>query len=215
MCKPETCINRCISFSLKLLCIACLGFLFSSPAKAQLPVNLKTFKARSITTNKAEIFWTTEYEKDNLYFDIERSVDGVHFISAGRVPGKNQNGVLTDYTFYDNNAIAGISYYRLKQVDVDDSSLYSQVERVGNSGNGTSVEIYPNPVPGGVFKISVAKKISGKIDLQIFNAAGNLQLQQQFSDCNSFLIDHHLRPGMYTVTISGKDITLTRKLLIQ
>ena len=215
MCKLYTCINSCILFSLKLFCIGSLCLLFNFSAKAQLPVNLKTFVARSVSVTQAEIFWTTEYEKNNLYFEIERSADGVNFIAAGKVPGKNQNGVLTDYTFYDNNAINGVSYYRLKQVDVNDSSIYSHVERVGNAVAVNAVYMYPNPAPGSSFKIDLAKKITGNIDLQIFDLNGRLQLQQQFTNSNSLLIYHRLRPGIYTLNIKSKELTVTKKLMIQ
>ena len=215
MCKPDTCINRCILFSLKLFSIGSLCLLFSFSAKAQLPVNLKTFVARSVSLTQAEIFWTTEYEKNNLYFEIERSADGVNFIAAGKVPGKNQNGVLTDYTFYDNNAINGVSYYRLKQVDVNDSSIYSHVERVGNSVAVNAVYMYPNPAPGSCFKIDLAKKIPGNIDVQVFDLSGRLQLQQRFCNSNSLLIYHYLKAGIYNVTINSKELTVTKKLLIQ
>jgi hypothetical protein len=189
--------------------------LFSFSAQAQLPVNLKTFKARSINLHKTEIFWTTEYEKNNLFFDIERSVDGVNYTSTGKVAGRNLNGTLTDYFFYDNNAIKGISYYRLKQVDVDGSFMYSHIEKVSNSGTVAFMNIYPNPVATGVIKIDLLMNVPDKIEVLIFDMTGRLLLQEPYSNGRNISIDYHLPAGKYLVNIHGKDVSETKSLLIR
>ena len=136
MCTLNLGIKKWVLTNLKLNFITCLVLLFSFATKAQLPgqlpVNLKIFKAKAENSNKVKVFWTTAYEKDNGYFDIQRSADGVIFTSIGRVPGVNHSGILTDYIFYDNNSLKGISFYRLKQVDVDGKFSYSPIERVRN-----------------------------------------------------------------------------------
>ncbi|MEP7237787.1 MAG: T9SS type A sorting domain-containing protein [Ferruginibacter sp.] len=212
-------IRQWVLTNLKLICITCVAVLFAFTAKAQLPgqlpVNLKAFRAMAETNNKVKVFWTTEYEKDNSYFDIERSADGVNFTATGRVPGQNQHGILLDYYFYDYNAMKGISYYRLKQVDIDGNFSYSPIERVGYSATGNSVDVYPNPAPGREFKISLLKNIPGNIDVVVFDLNGRLQLQQQFSNSNTLTVNHSLPAGTYMVKINGKDFKEIKKLLIQ
>ncbi|MEO6540676.1 MAG: hypothetical protein ABIN74_06795, partial [Ferruginibacter sp.] len=176
--------------NLKLIIIACLAVLFAfsagaqAPLPGQLPVNLKIFKARAEENNKVKVFWTTAYEKDNAYFDIERSSDGVNFTPVGRVPGKNSNGILTDYIFIDFQSMKGISFYRLKQVDEDTKYSYSPIERVRNSDTDVSVDIFPNPVQGAEFKIDLYTKIPGTIEVLVYDQSGRLQLKQQFSNDN-------------------------------
>lgn len=213
-------IQNWVLTNLKLIFITCLVFLFVFSAKAQtpagqLPVNLKTFKARAENNNKVKVFWTTAYEKDNGYFDIERSANGVNFTMVGRIPGVNHSGILTDYTFYDNNSLKGISFYRLKQVDVDGKFSYSPIERVRNSETDHSVDVYPNPSVGREFKINLLKNVPGSIDVTVFDLSGRLKLQQQFNDNNTITITHNLAAGTYHIKISGKEFTETRKLIIQ
>lgn len=207
-------VLTCLKFS----CITCLIILFAFSARAQspgqLPVNLKIFKAGIENKNTVKVFWTTSYEKDNGYFDIERSVDGANFFRIGRVAGVNRSGILTDYIFYDNSALKGISYYRLKQVDVDLKYTYSPIERVRNLDTDNSTVFYPNPATGSEFKIDLVKNIAGVIDVMVFDLSGRLQLQQQFSNTSTLSIRHHLPAGIYTVKIFAGDLAVTRKLVI-
>jgi len=200
-----------------LTCLLAVLFSFTVNAQlpGQLPVNLKAFKARAESNNKVKVFWTTEYEKDNGYFDIERSSDGVNFTSVGRIPGVNNNGILTDYYFYDNHSMKGISFYRLKQVDVDSKYSYSPIERVRNWETENSFDVYPNPATAGIFKINLLKPVSDKVDIQVFDQNGRLQLKQQIVNSNTVSIDHHLPAGVYSIKLNDKDFTETKKLVVQ
>jgi Secretion system C-terminal sorting domain len=183
--------------------------------QGQLPVNLKIFKARSENNTRVKVFWTTEYEKDNAYFDIERSVNGIHFSATGRVPGVNYYGILTDYFFYDVHPLNGISYYRLKQVDVDGAFNYSPIVKVSIADKDNSFDIFPNPAAGRHFRVDLLKAVPGTIDLAIFDASGKLRFRQQYSTGAAIIVVHWLTPGMYTVSISGKDFKAAKKLLLQ
>lgn len=212
-------IHQWVVTNLKFIFVNCLAILLVFTANAQLPgqlpVNIKAFKARVESGNKVAVFWITEYEKDNGYFDIERSDDGTNFKIVGRVAGVNTNGILTDYIFYDNNCLKGISFYRLKQVDVDTKFSYSPIERVKNSAANNLFVVYPNPATGNRFKFNILKNTGENIDVMIFDQCGKLQLKQRFINNNTNNISHHLPAGIYTVKINGKDFTETKKLVIQ
>ena len=220
MCKLDFNIQKRILTKLKLFFTLCFSILLTISVKAQippgqLPVNLKTFKAASVSSSKVKIFWTTEYEKNNAFFNIERSADGTNFLVVGKVAGVNHNAVLTDYIFYDKNPLTGLSFYRLKQVDIDSNFNYSPIARVKNTAaENTTVDVFPNPATGGFFKIDLFKITPGNIDVQVYDMGGRLQLQQQFNS-NTIIIPHPLPAGMYTVKITGKDYTETKRLLVQ
>ncbi|MBK7123960.1 MAG: T9SS type A sorting domain-containing protein [Chitinophagaceae bacterium] len=219
MCKLNLSLQKRVLTGLKLNFFTGIAILLAFSAKAQLPgqlpVNLKIFKASAVNSKQVKVFWTTEYEKDNGYFDIERSADGVNFSIVGRVPGINNNGHLTDYTFFDNQSMSGISFYRLKQVDIDGKFSFSPIERVRNAETGHSADIYPNPASGASFNINLLKNIPGTIDVLVYDHVGRLKLQQQFGNNNTITVNHHLSAGIYTVKITGKELSSTRQLVIQ
>ena len=117
---------------------------------APLPVTFLNFTGKKDgSTNK--LAWTTATEINNSGFDVERSADGVHYTSIGFVASKASNGNSTmdiSYTFNDTRAGNSKQYYRLRQVDLDNRSKYSQVVMI----SGTKISVlslsvmYPNPV---------------------------------------------------------------------
>jgi len=214
-------IHKWILSGLKLIFITGLFSLISLSSKSQLPgqlpVNLKTFKVKAENNTRVKIFWTSLYEKDNGYFEIQRSSDGVNFKTVARIAGVNLYGISTDYIFFDSLPLKGISFYRLKQLDIvyNDRFSYSPIEKVRCAEAEISFDIFPNPAPGTEFKISLLKNVPGNIDVMVFDQSGKLRLQQQFSNNNSVTVYHQLKAGLYNVKITCKEFTETRKIIIQ
>ncbi|HRD39902.1 MAG TPA: hypothetical protein PLC65_14830 [Bacteroidia bacterium] len=92
-----------------------------------LPVELGNFKCSSDKTG-TQLSWTTYSEKNNAYFSVERSQNGVDFEEIGQVEGAINSNQIMNYSFKDNLPKRGVNYYRLKQVDVnDDSKIHDMI----------------------------------------------------------------------------------------
>ncbi|WP_205501584.1 T9SS type A sorting domain-containing protein [Rufibacter psychrotolerans] len=112
-----------------------------------LPVTLLHFTAKA-QANGVVLNWATAAEKDNDYFQVERSLDGKNFSAIGQVKGNGTSNVRLDYRFLDATAPAGTLYYRLKQVDTDGKHEYSKTVAVQTKAGATpavTVRAYPNP----------------------------------------------------------------------
>ncbi|MCR9171575.1 MAG: T9SS type A sorting domain-containing protein [bacterium] len=109
---------------------------------AALGVELTAFDA-TLVDREVLLNWTTNSEWDNDYFDIEKSVDAENYISIGRVQGQGTKGSPTAYLFKDETPISGTNYYRLKQVDFDGTTTYSDIRTVVLESEHM---LYPNPV---------------------------------------------------------------------
>ena len=109
-----------------------------------LPVELTKFQA----VQQSEIVhlqWETASELNTREFIIEYSRDGVNFESIGTEFSDGNSNVTKTYTHQHRNPIEGISYYRLKIVDFDNSFEYSHIEVV-KFDQETKLNIFPNPV---------------------------------------------------------------------
>lgn len=84
-----------------------------------LPIELHNFNCKSFQ-KKVELNWSTSTEKDNAYFAIERSADGINFDEIGRVEGAGTSTSAKNYSFTDNLPTRGVNYYRLKQIDFNE-----------------------------------------------------------------------------------------------
>ncbi|GAB4023159.1 hypothetical protein GCM10028773_39160 [Spirosoma koreense] len=92
-----------------------------------LPVNLVSFSGIWTENIGTQLTWQTSLEKDNDHFEIQRSADAKSFESIGSIQGKGTTGQPTDYTFTDPTMPVPVSYYRLKQVDLDGSTHFSTI----------------------------------------------------------------------------------------
>jgi hypothetical protein len=116
-----------------------------------LPVELTSFHA-TFLGNSVRTSWVTATEINCYGFDVERSPDGKNWEKAGFAEGQGTSNAPHEYFLIDTDMGNSPSlYYRLKMIDRDGSSMYSEVLIV-KSGTPVSVpelhEIYPNPSSG-------------------------------------------------------------------
>lgn len=142
-------------------------------ACALLPVELTFFKAHD-DNGDALLSWQTASEKDNAYFHVYHSADGVNFTRIGSVRGNGTSAALKNYTFRHTRPSNGNNYYRLKQEDYDGTIAHSPIVRVAIKGS-IRVDVYPNPTTGYV-------KIKGDLTegtVRLKDVTGRLISEQQ------------------------------------
>lgn len=91
-----------------------------------LPVVLTDFGA-SMAGNAVELSWHTASEVNSAYFDIEHSMDGLHFGTIGERTAAGTTSTDQFYSFVHERPDLGLNYYRLLQVDNDGESELSNV----------------------------------------------------------------------------------------
>ena len=126
-----------------------LGFYFSHPTP-NLPVDLIHFDVHANANHHADLHWATASEINNSHFEIERSYDGKTFESVGEVAGNGNSQHQIAYSYLDEgiSLMENTVFYRLKQVDFDGASEYSDIRvvRFDELRNGIQLSAYPNPV---------------------------------------------------------------------
>jgi hypothetical protein len=92
-----------------------------------LPVTLVSFSLKNSSKERKTnvLSWVTAQEINNNYFAVESSTDGRTFREIGRIKGTNTSAT-TSYSFNDQTPAAR-TYYRLKQVDFDGQTTYSEI----------------------------------------------------------------------------------------
>lgn len=76
-------------------------------------------------TNK--LYWATSSEKNNDFFTIEKSYNGLDFYILGCLLGSGNSTELIKYEYIDFENSSEISYYRIKQTDYDGKFEYSPI----------------------------------------------------------------------------------------
>lgn len=155
----------------------------STPCDATntLPVELVKFSADPVNDETVIIKWTTASEINNDYFVVERSKDGINFTPVDSLDAHG-NGNSTDmqnYSYLDENPYSGVSYYRLRQVDKDGTTSYSNIENVNFEGLEI-VSLFPNPTNGEI-NINITSSEEETVQLKIYDAIGKLIKSEKFN----------------------------------
>ncbi|TSA50561.1 MAG: PKD domain-containing protein, partial [Sphingobacteriales bacterium] len=136
-----------------------------------LPITLVSFTGENNGSHNL-ILWKTESEINNKGFQLLRSADGINFSSIAFVDGGGTTYNTSDYNFTDKNLQSEIYYYRLQQIDFDNTESYSNIIAIYSPEIQTSVVVAPT-----VFNESIL--ISGiknekNIKLFFYNTEGQL-----------------------------------------
>jgi len=185
-------------------------FLISS----SLPVTLISFQAAQ-AGSIVNVSWKTSEELNAKYFEVQRSSNGIDFITIGTVPAGN-----TTYLFKDNSPLTGYNYYRLRPVDIDGRSTYSTIVMV-NMKVGAEVisSLYPNPGNGNV-TLKLQGTVQGNVMVQVLDQQGREVTTKQFGvqhtgEFKTPLDLGRLSKGSYILRIVVDDKVYLQKLLIE
>ncbi|MBO9200789.1 MULTISPECIES: FG-GAP-like repeat-containing protein [Niastella] len=145
-----------------------------------LPVNLVSFNASWLTKGKTALLkFVTDNESATCCYEIEKSADGVHFTTIGKVTAKNTTR-QSIYTYTDNSAGGQKLYYRLKIMFENGNSEYSNIQLL-QSNSTMEIMVFPNPATD-VLQLRVNNNYS-VMNVQVINITG--QVVQQFNNLSA------------------------------
>ncbi len=161
--------------------------------------------------------WTTMSERDNQYFSIERSSDGVHYKDIGKVLSKGNTSTGFSYQFIDSKPAVGRNFYRLRMVDVSVRHKYSDIKFVNISENKPhTLSVFPNPAANSVsLELNVME--NEELKLEIYDASGNKVLGKTciMKHQKTELSIESLQTGLYViVAVTSIGIQHTSKLVV-
>ncbi|MET0242972.1 MAG: T9SS type A sorting domain-containing protein [Flavitalea sp.] len=168
-----------------------------------------SFNERSVRVNSENngvvIRWSVSNSVGVKHYEVERSADGTNFnvVAKTSVSGNN------DYQATDKLPLENISFYRVKEVNVDGKVVYTETVRFVNSGSKASFNIYPNPVADHQANISLNGYTAGSYTFRLISATGQVVLEKnlQYSGGavrQTLQLPKQIVPGKYTAQISGK-----------
>ena len=181
-----------------------------------IPVTLTDFYAEPADKNAVKLHWSTETERQNVGFDIERSTDGVTFERIGFVKGHGDHDGKMDYDFLDGLPINGYNYYRLKQQDLNGKFEFSKIA-FARIAAPFGVKISPNPLTNrGLATIST--DAAGTLIADIFDLSGR-QISTVFngkvSEGTTTLSLENLPNGVYILKTTLNGTTSNEKFVVQ
>jgi len=177
-----------------------------------LPIQLT--KLDCIQENKIiNIYWETLSETNNKLFEIERSDDGENWSKIGSVEGAGNSSEKINYSFIDDDPIFNLSYYRLKQIDFDSRSVYSEVVKANYKLKQQST-IFPNP-NNGKFTFRIHQDELKEVSLIVYSISGDHVFETEiFQEETKFDLSY-LCQGIYFYSISTSKGIQTGKFSVE
>ena len=136
-----------------------------------IPVELSSFTGKQVNDDVI-LNWSTATEKNNQGFEIQRKAEN-EFYSIGFIEGHGTTTETNNYYFTDHNIQSGTYTYRLKQIDYDGATSFSEevIVEVSNPASFVLNQNYPNPFnPSTNIKFSTQN--AGFTNLSIYNLLG-------------------------------------------
>lgn len=168
------------------------------PLGVPLPVELISFTA--IVKDKFILLqWKTQTEVNNYGFDIERSTDNSRWEKIGFVNGNNNSNSPNEYFFEYHPTGGNKFYFRLKQIDIDGETTYSNVICVDLTvpSQYHLFQNYPNPFnPKTTISYNLPR--DGNVSIKIYDILGN----EVFT-----LINEYQKSGIYTIQFNGSELS--------
>ncbi|EPR66209.1 PA14 domain-containing protein [Cyclobacterium qasimii] len=110
-----------------------------------LPLEWGDFLGQSCADNNC-LKWSTLQEKNTSHFVLERSNDGFNWKEFGEeIEAQGNSDYEVQYQYTDDSFENTYTFYRIKQVDLDDTFTYSDVIRVENNSITDKLIPFPNP----------------------------------------------------------------------
>jgi hypothetical protein len=176
-----------------------------------LPVKLTGLSAAQIG-NANKLKWTTQTEIGNKGFEIERSQNGITFSKLDFVASKADLGTSTqslEYEFIDNSPFEKSNYYRIKQIDQNGKTTFTNVVHINREfvlEKGILAH-YPNPVKN-TLNLQLAASSAGNSLITVTNVNGVMVMQQAIQATGSLqnlsINVASLPKGTYFVKLSGE-----------
>jgi hypothetical protein len=124
--------------------------LSSSPSP--LPIELLSFNAYPLPDRTIMVDWQTSSETNSLHYIVERSNGFDPFERVSQVAAAGNSSALREYHIIDRKPMDGVSYYRLRQIDIDGTEHVYDPVRVSLKNTVTKgMRIFPNPATDQVF----------------------------------------------------------------
>ncbi len=162
--------------------------------------------------------WSTALEKNSQTFIVEKSLDGIDFTNSGMIEAAGSSSLDKSYRFLDVSAYDNQSYYRLKQIDADGTSSYTETILVEKElSNQFMIVAMSNTVTNNTFDITIDAINNIDLKYTIKNKEGELisknqqELYAGLNDIQLNLLDEKEGPYFILLQVDQEE----EKLVVQ
>lgn len=182
------------------------SFSYTLRCPSALPVEMLDFRAQFVG-RMVKVSWSTLSEYNTDYFEVYKSNDGTFFEKMETVQAAGHSSFQRDYASYDVNPSDKITYYKIKQYDINGTKSETKTIGLLTPLHAQDISVVPNPV-------SSVSSITFNSDKKEFNrvsvvdVSGKILLQEEIevnegANVYTFNTDD-LNEGIYFLELSNQ-----------
>lgn len=183
----------------------------SGTGNTPLPVSFKDFYLNENQESNMEISWETYTEKNNDYFTVYHSTDGVNWKTVQKIKSKGYSENLTFYSILDKTPEEGINFYKLEQTDLNGENTELAIDEIEVTNEINGLMAYPTPT---IDKLHVKGDISISEKSVLINAGGIILPLPEITKVKDghYILDlSHLSKGVYLLQTEKGTIRILKK----
>lgn len=166
----------------------------------------------------ARLEWTVSGTEETLLFTIERSDNGLDFVSAGTLSAQSTDPLNNRrYTFTDPRALQTGTWYRIRMTGSSGRSVYSRIILIGGETETLRFLRVSNPF-GNSLQFDVNAGAGMPAEIELTDALGKTVQRKRwelFAGINTGKLDYtgNLAPGMYFLRVKTSAGIIAKKVL--
>ncbi|GAC1372834.1 MAG: hypothetical protein NVSMB30_14090 [Hymenobacter sp.] len=180
-----------------------LSVSFTVINSSALPVQLTDFTAKEQGRGVVQVVWSTASEVKNREFVVQRSTDGHSFAALGSLAGHGTTSAPHAYSYEDKQLPASVTilYYRLQQVNTDETFSFSSVRTVVvQHGGAVALQAFLPALPDGLIHFTFTGPACSAGSVGLYSIMGqNLGHYQMAADGTGAAPIAGLPTGVYVL----------------
>jgi hypothetical protein len=166
-----------------------------------------------------EVNFTTANETNMASYDVEESNDGTTFIKGTTVIAKN--ATTNNYNWLDASVVNGNNYYRIKAIEKNGTTKYSNVVNVKIGGNiKNNFTIVVNPIKNKQLSLQFENVEKASYSIKVINMLGqvitNKSIQHNGGSATETINLINTQTGIYQLSIIGNNnVNVTKTFIVE
>jgi len=169
------------------------------------------------TSREVELEWLSNSGFKVSDFAIEHSTDGTNFKTLSQFVNKEWSDELEYHQLIDETPETGDNYYRVKEIYLDGSFAYTDVQKVNFNIDLENIAIFPNPARGELF-LNLKPYVGKKAAISLVNHFGQEVKKLKVASIVNDLIlisTAEIPNGLYYLNIKiDQQKNLTKKIMV-
>lgn len=183
-----------------------------------LPITLADFKVQQVN-GRVQLQWTTATELNSDHFEIERSTNGNKWEKIATVKAAGNSNQSRIYKVYDDNAVNGTSYYRIRQYDFDGSYHFSETRSLKIILENKVFAVFPNPATTAI-NLIIKNYAGSQVTATLSTIGGKIVHQELISidkSATNYKLNIKTQPvaGTYVLLLTGDNLSQSIKVIVQ